>query len=87
MAEIDTNDKRIKGVIIEAVGDVKQDGIIRTDKDAFIGIRTMGKYESNTGQIIQGEQKIRKWWEKTWIQIIFLLGAIAGIIGLIFLFL
>lgn len=25
-----------------------------------------------------------KWWEKTWVQIIFLLGAIAGIIGLFF---
>lgn len=26
-----------------------------------------------------------KWWEKTWVQIIILLGAIAGIIGLYFL--
>ena len=25
-----------------------------------------------------------KWWEKTWIQILMLLGAVAGIIGLVF---
>ena len=86
MAEINADDKRIKGVIIEAAGDVKQDGIIRTDKDAFVGIRTLGKYESNAGQIIQGEQKTGKWWEKTWFQIIMLLGAIAGIVSLYFLF-
>jgi len=27
-----------------------------------------------------------KWWEKTWIQILMLLGAIAGVIGFFFLF-
>ncbi len=86
MAEINADDKRIKGVIIEAAGDVKQDGIIHTDKDAFVGIRTLGKYESSTGQIIQGEQKTEKWWEKTWFQIVMLLGAISGIVGLYFLF-
>ncbi|MDP3988057.1 MAG: hypothetical protein Q8P80_02840 [Candidatus Levybacteria bacterium] len=86
MAEINANDKRIKGVIIEAAGDIKQDGIIHTDKDAFIGIRTLGKYESNIGQIIQGELKTERWWEKTWAQLIMLLGAIAGIIGLVIAF-
>lgn len=28
----------------------------------------------------------KKWWERTWVQLIFLLGAIAGIIGLLFVF-
>ena len=28
----------------------------------------------------------KKWWEKTLVQLVMLLGAIAGIIGLIFLF-
>lgn len=28
----------------------------------------------------------KKWWEKTWVQIIMLLGALAGIIGLLFIF-
>ncbi len=28
----------------------------------------------------------KKWWEKTWVQIIFLLGAVAGVIGLLSLF-
>jgi len=28
----------------------------------------------------------KKWWEKTWIQILFILGAIAGILGLFSLF-
>ena len=85
MAEINAYDKRIKGVIIEAAGDIKQDGIIHTDKDAFVGIKTLGKYESNIGQIIQGKQKIKKWWENTFVQIIVLLGAIAGIVGLFYL--
>ena len=85
MVEINADDKRIKGVIIEAAGDVKHDGIIRADKDALVSIRTLGKYESSTGQIIQGKQKTDKWWEKAWFQIIMLLGAIAGIVSLYFL--
>lgn len=32
------------------------------------------------------EQKKDKWWEKTWVQFIMLLGAVAGIIGLFFIF-
>ena len=88
MGEIDVSDKKIKGVIIEAVGDVKQDGIIRVDKESFVGIRTLGKYESNKGEIIQGKQRINKisgnkWWERNWIQIIFIIGAIASIIGIV----
>lgn len=31
----------------------------------------------------QGKPKLDKWWEKTWVQIIMFIGAIAGIIGLI----
>ena len=31
----------------------------------------------------QGKPKLYKWWEKTWVQIIMFIGAIAGIIGLI----
>ena len=88
MAEINADDKRIKGVIIEAVGDIKREkDVIRINKDAFVGIRTLGKYESTGGQIIQGGYRTGKWWEKTWVQIIFLLGAIAGIIGLVLIFL
>lgn len=29
------------------------------------------------------EQKKDKWWEKTWVQIIMLIGAVAGIVGLV----
>ena len=29
---------------------------------------------------------IKPWWEKTWVQLIMLLGAVAGIIGLFFIF-
>jgi hypothetical protein len=28
----------------------------------------------------------KKWWEKTWVQLIMLLGALAGIVGLFFIF-
>lgn len=62
---------------------MRQDGIISTDKDAFVGIRTLGKYESNSGRIIQGKQRTEMWWEKTWVQIIFLFGGLAGITGII----
>jgi hypothetical protein len=82
MAEIDASAKGIKGVIIEAAGDVKQDGIIRTTEDAFVGIRTLGKYESNGGQIIQGDQRQARWWENTPVQLLIILGALAGIGGL-----
>jgi len=63
MGEINANNKKIKGVIIEAAGNIKQDGTIRTDKDAFVGIRTLGRYESNTGQIIQSEQNLKRRWK------------------------
>ena len=33
------------------------------------------------------ERKESKWWEKTWVQVVFLLGALAGIISLVVLFL
>ena len=30
------------------------------------------------------DQQGKKWWEKTWVQILMFLGAVAGIIGIIF---
>ena len=33
------------------------------------------------------ERRENKWWEKTWVQIVFLFGALAGIISLAILFL
>lgn len=33
------------------------------------------------------ERKKNKWWEKTWVQVVFLLGALAGIISLVIIFL
>ncbi len=84
MGEIDASNKRIKGVIIEAVGDVKQNGIIRTAEDAFVGIKTLGKYESNTGEIIQGEKnKKRIDWGK-WQTILALIAIILPILGWLF---
>lgn len=38
-------------------------------------------------KIINNKQKTHRWWEKTWFQIIALLGAVAGIFGFVFLFL
>lgn len=33
------------------------------------------------------ERKKNKWWERTWVQVVFLLGALAGIISLVIIFL
>jgi len=33
------------------------------------------------------ERKKNKWWEKTWVQVVFLLGALAGIISFVIIFL
>ena len=33
------------------------------------------------------ERKKNKWWEKNWVQVVFLLGALAGIISLVTIFL
>ncbi len=78
MAEIDASNKRIKGVFIEAGGNVKQDGVIRTDKDAIVGIKTNGNYESNKGEIIQVGEKSKKWHQQWWGKII--IGVIIGVI-------
>lgn len=42
-----------------------------------------GKISAKGGQSLNKS----KWWEKTWVQIIFLLGALAGIISLAVIFL
>jgi len=43
-------------------------------------------YLTSKGMIEAQKHFNKKWWEKTWVQLIMLLGAVAGIIGLIFMF-
>jgi len=67
----------------------KVDGLIMK-RNTFIGsadvINNEGELKNaeldNNVQIIQGVSQKTRWWEKTWVQILFLLGAIAGIVGL-----
>ena len=43
-------------------------------------------YLTSKGMIEAQKHFNKNWWEKTWVQLIMLLGAIAGIIGLFFIF-
>lgn len=45
--------------------------------------RFMGKVSAQGGKSITQQ---KKWWETNWFQVIALLGGIAGIIGLVFIF-
>jgi hypothetical protein len=55
----------IKGIFFEVNGNMQQDGVIQTDKDATVGIKVGGDYTSNKGKIIQGE-KFQQSWHTTW---------------------
>ena len=55
----------IKGIFFEVGGNMQQDGVIKTDKDAVVGVNVRGNYTSNKGKIIQGED-VKKGWHTTW---------------------
>lgn len=46
----------------------------------------MSLFLTSKGMIEAQKHFNKKWWEKTWVQLIMLLGAIAGIVGLFFIF-
>lgn len=56
----------IKGIFFEVGGDMLQDGVIKTDKDAVVGVNVRGDYTSNKGKIIQGEDSKNSGWHTTW---------------------
>jgi len=56
----------IKGVFFEVGGNMQQDGLIKTDKDAIIDVKVQGNYSSKKGRIIQGEELEMKWYTKWW---------------------
>ena len=51
-----------------------------------IGIQDEGENTLAVDNKFDSHANHIKWWEKTWVQIIFLLGAVAGIVGLILVF-
>ena len=61
----DTKQGGIKGVFFEVGGDMLQDGIIKTDKDATVDIKVRGGYTSNKGKILQGDD-VSQGWHMTW---------------------
>lgn len=65
---------------------IEKDGRERFPKVYSITQLDSKKIKNNKlADISQQNKKIKsKWWEKTWVQILMFLGAIAGIIGLIF---
>ena len=56
----------IKGVFFEVGGNMQQDGVIQTDKDAVVGVNVRGNYMSNKGKIIQGKNLLRGWHTTWW---------------------
>lgn len=66
----------------ELAGLVKDGEMVNPDKRSRA--RQWAKEYLGTGKT--QEEPMPKWWEKTWVQLIMLLGAIAGIIGLIIAF-
>ncbi|MBU3969159.1 hypothetical protein KJ991_03035 [Patescibacteria group bacterium] len=57
-----------------------------TDRLIDSGTNGMSLFLTSKGMIEAQKHFNKKWWEKTWVQLIMLLGAIAGIIGLCFIF-
>jgi hypothetical protein len=53
MGKIDASNDKIKGVFIEAGGDIIHDGVIETSGNAVVGMKAQGNYSSTGGQIIQ----------------------------------
>lgn len=50
-----------------------------------IGIQDEGEHTFAAGNEFEKGSNIRRWWEKTWVQTVMFLGAVAGIIGLLFM--
>ena len=72
------------GLFLRVGGDMLFDGTIQGPKDGAIDIAVAGNYKSKNGKIIQGEnhkELVKKWWEKSWFQVIALISAIVGIIS------
>ena len=63
-------------------GLVRDGHMVNKDKEARARQWVKEQEEKETA-----ERKKNKWWEKTWVQTVFLLGAFAGIISLAILFL
>lgn len=77
-ATTETKPGVIKGVFFEVGGNMQQDGVIKTDKDAIVDMRVRGSYSSKKGKIIQGEE-LRAGWHTTWWGVS-VLGIIVGVI-------
>ncbi|MEN9921635.1 MAG: hypothetical protein RLZZ517_613 [Candidatus Parcubacteria bacterium] len=74
------------GLFLRVGGDMLFNGSIQGPENGMVDIAVAGNYRSEKGKIIQGKEISNKWWEKSWFQILALLGSLAGLIGLIYLF-
>ena len=57
-----------------------------TDRLIDSDIDGISLFLTSKGMIEAQKHFNKKWWEKTWVQLVMLLGAIAGIVGLYFIF-
>lgn len=81
------NDKQSgSGLFLRVGGDMLFDGSIQGPENGMVDIAVAGNYKSKKGKILQGKEISNKWWEKSWFQILALLGSLSGLIGLIYLF-
>jgi hypothetical protein len=74
------------GLFLRVGGDMLFDGSIQGPENGVVDIAVAGNYKSKKGKVLQGKEISNKWWEKSWFQILALLGSLAGLIGLIYLF-
>lgn len=57
-----------------------------TDRLIDCSIDGSSLFLTSKGMIEAQKHFNKKWWEKTWVQLIMILGAIAGIVALLFMF-
>ena len=82
---ISGSEKR-QGLFLRVGGDMILDGSIEGPENGTVDIAVAGNYKSKKGKISQGKQILPKWWEKTWVQVIVVIGALASIIALVVIF-
>ena len=76
----------IKGIFFEVAGNMQNDGVLQTDKDAIVGIKVKGNYSSKKGKIIQGNSNVFGWHTTWWGMLT--LAIISGLViaGLVYFF-
>lgn len=82
----ETKHSGIKGIFFEVGGNMQQDGVIKTSKDAVVAINVRGDYKSEKGKVIQGEFTQNAWHTTWWGFSVLTVGAGIIVGGFIYIF-